>query len=899
MYEHLNKEIILGVDVGGSHISSALIDKCTGSLLPTTVRKKIINTNGDFNYILDEWTYTLKGSLESLTDYRLTGIGIAIPGPFDYEKGISLMKDVKKYASLFGENIKDALRKRLSLNNDLPIIFENDATCFGIGESLNNGLKSMSRIIAITLGTGFGSTFLQNRKVLKQGDALPPDGELYNVPYLHGIAEDYISGTWILSTYNSLSSIKATSVKIVAERAIDEMDTVAINVFKDFGFHFASCLKPWIKSFNPDYVVIGGSIAQSSQLFIPELTNELSQSDCLIPIKISEHMEISAIKGAASLVSKNNQLQNASDKWRKSKQPLLPVKDNQPDLAPGDYNVYPSFSLGPGKIFTGYDSLADWLMTKKTVMIDGLMGNDWNAIQKFLSEVFMDRGVEVQWYTTSAFQHPADMIEKLVKPFIGETGDIWGTRCTLNLADMFNIELLCNLKPDTKKDIHIIIGTGAALAGWNDLVYFDLPKNEVQFRMRAGQLVSMVPCEGLSNPEIYKRLYFVDWIINRRHRASIQQKIKIIADGQWRDTVSWAEASSIYEGFREISTNVFRARSWFEPGAWGGQWLKNKIKGISQDEVNYAWSFELIAPENGLVFESDGNHLEVAFDWLMELQASAILGSDHARFGNEFPIRFDYLDTMDGGNLSIQCHPSLSYIKSVFGESITQDETYYILDCKEDAQVYLGFRDNIDPTAFRTALEASADNNTEVDITKFVQVHPAKKHALFLIPNQTIHSAGKNNMVLEISATPYIFTFKMYDWLRLDLEGNPRPINIEHAFKNLDFSRKGEIVKRELISTEQLLESSGGYKIIHLPTHSEHFYDVHRIEFSNSIEMETNNKCFVMMLVEGQSIRVEAEGKRPVRFNYAETFIVPAGVKKFSITNETNGEVKIIKAFVK
>lgn len=898
MSEHMNKQLLLGVDIGGSHISAGLVDDA-GSVLEQTIRKTVIDANDNPRQIIDLWSQTLRDSLDSLSGYHLGGIGVAIPGPFNYQQGISLMEGVSKYSSLFGVNIMKALKKELSLEDGLPIIFENDAACFGIGESLTNGVKKMSRVMAITLGTGFGSTFLEDRKVIKVGKEVPPNGEIYSIPYLDGINEDYVSSKWILSTYNSIAPTEAPSVKDVAERAIIENDLVAVDTFNKFGLHLANCLTPWVKSFKPDCIIIGGSIAKSSQLFIDELRSRLSQSGFLIPIKISEHMEVSAIKGAASLVTKGIVEQTSTAKWRKSNQPLLPIHIAKSDLAPGDYNIYPQFSLGGGKIFTGYDSLAEWMLTRETVMIDGVMGNDWTAIQSSLSEIFRQRGKTVQWYHTTTFQHPPETIEKLTEPFTGNLGDVWGTKTTLTLADMFNTDLLATLRPAGRADLHVIIGTGAALTNWNDLVYFDVPKNEIQFRMRAGQEVSIVPCKGMTNPEIYKRLYFVDWVISNRHRESIQQKIKVIVDGQWRDNISWAFSDSIYDGFKNMSTSIFRARPWFEPGAWGGQWLKNKIKGLSPEEVNYAWSFELIVPENGLVFESDSNLLEVAFDWLMAQHSPTILGEAYAKFGNEFPIRFDYLDTMDGGNLSIQCHPSLSYIKKEFGENITQDETYYILDCKDDAQVYLGFQEDIDANKFKEVLEDSADNNVPVEITRYVQVHDAKKHDLFLIPNQTVHSAGRNNLVLEISATPYIFTFKMYDWLRLDLDGNPRPINIEHAFNNLDFSRKGEVVKRDLISKEKVIEANSNCKIVHLPTHSEHFYDVHRVEFSTTIELETNNKCFVMMLVEGQSILVSSEGMKPSRFNYAETFIVPAGVKKFTMTNETKTEIKVIKAFVK
>lgn len=894
MYEHLNKKIILGVDIGGSHISAALIDNNTGDLISGSIRKKMVDAQASSSQIIDEWVEALNDSLNSVNDYHLLGMGIAMPGPFNYEKGISLMKDVNKYSSLFGMDIKKALKQQLQLSDSCPIVFENDGACFGIGESLSNDIIDKSRVIAITLGTGIGSTFLNTGRVIKNDEGVPFNGELYNQPYKGGIIEDYVSSKWLLSAYNSLAG-GAKSVKDIAMKATKESDEIAIKVFQEFGFHLAESLKPWINSFKPDCIVLGGSIVKSSHLFMPEFKSQVNQSGQQVSIKISGQLEESTILGAASLVLSKVKKSNMS---RKTNQPLLPISKSNSELSSGEYDLYPSFSLGEHKIFKGYNTLANWMVGKKAVMIDGLVGTDWDTIQERLSEEFKVIGINVRWDKAETFQHTPATIKKLTEPFIGNIGDVWGTQCTLDLADFFNKDLT-SFNPVAGEQLHILIGTGASLAGWDNLVYFDLPKNEIQFRMRAGQSVSLIPNEGLANPEIYKHLYFVDWVINRKHRVAIQKKIDIIADSQWQNDITWAHAASIYDGFGEMTKSVIRARPWFEPGAWGGQWLKNQVNGLNKNEVNYAWSFELIVPENGLVFESDNNHLEVAFDWLMDNQANAILGEDVKVFGSEFPIRFDFLDTMDGGNLSIQCHPSLDYIKNEFGEKITQDETYYILDCKENAQVFLGFQDSIDPEEFENVLHESTEKKIPVAITDYVQAHNAQKHDLFLIPNQTIHSAGKDNLVLEISATPYIFTFKMYDWLRLDLEGNPRPINIEHAFRNLDFSRKGDVVKNELISKPQTLTQTNEYRIVHLPTHKEHFYDVHRIEFSNSISLNTDGKCFIMMLVEGQAITVEIDGKAPVRYNYAETFIIPASVGEFTISNLTNDEIKIVKAFLK
>ncbi|HEY6081989.1 MAG TPA: hypothetical protein VIU45_00945, partial [Chitinophagaceae bacterium] len=211
----------------------------------------------------------------------------------------------------------------------------------------------------------------------------------------------------------------------------------------------------------------------------------------------------------------------------------------------------------------------------------------------------------------------------------------------------------------------------------------------------------------------------------------------------------------------------------------------------------------------------------------------------------------------------------------------------------------LGFREDIDAGTFRADLQRSVTEDRPVEIKDYVQWHPAHKHDLFLIPNGTVHSSGANNLVLEISATPYIFTFKMYDWLRADLNGKPRPINIAHAFNNLNFDRKGEMVKQELISRPEIIEKKEGYRLIHLPTHAEHFYDVHRVEFREEVTIATMDKCHVLMLVEGQSVLVKTKHGMEQRFSYAETFVIPAAAESYRLVNEGPGEAKLVKAFIK
>lgn len=591
---------------------------------------------------------------------------------------------------------------------------------------------------------------------------------------------------------------------------------------------------------------------------------------------------------------------------RSSTQKLMPKKVDVSHDRADYYRLYPFHSLGSGKIHQGFDSLVSWISTQKTVQIDGYVGVSWDTVRSQLDQAFKLKGLRVNWIRTEDFLKPSYEIDSMVKPFLGTDDSVWGKNTTLQLRDFFRMDALEAIELDKQADLNVILGVGAALTSTclkaerpEYLIYMDLPKNELLYRMRAHSIFNL----GSEKPEriadAYKRFYFVDWVVLNEHKKNHFSRISVMVDAQWPDMISWSKSVDLREGMKKISHSVFRPRPWFDHGIWGGQWMKEKIPGLETTEGNLAWSFEIIAPECGLVFESDGNLLEVSFDTLMFAEAPAILGRHFDRFEYYFPIRFDFLDTFDGGNLSIQCHPSLSYIQENFGEKFTQDETYYMLDCTPDSKVYLGFKEDIKPEEFRKDLEDSVAYDTEINVEKYIQTFNAEKHDLFLIPNRTVHSSGRHNMVLEISATPYIFTFKMYDWLQKDSEGKPRPINIDHAFHNLDFERKGVCVTQELIAKPSILRTGDDWKLIHLPTHTDHYYDIHRMEFETTIKIDTEQVCHILMLVEGETIEVETDDGTLSAYNYAETFIIPAAAKHYTLTNKSTSTAKVIKAFVK
>ncbi len=581
---------------------------------------------------------------------------------------------------------------------------------------------------------------------------------------------------------------------------------------------------------------------------------------------------------------------------RETSQLELPIRKR--DIT-STYDIYPAHNIGDNLIQDSYESLAKELASFDYLKIDGYVGILFEDVCEKLNAAFLKIGIEPKWINVQEAQKNEREIENLVSPFLGGDDPVFGKIADLDLKDFFDLKKMNFLAKSNTINPVIFYGTGANLIPVEGkTIYFDISKNEIQFRSRSGSILNLGASQPVDPKKMYKRFYFVDWVVLNKHKNQIKNEISYLVDGQRINEITWVKGDVWRESIDELTKRPVRVRPWFEPGAWGGQWIKEKIKGLPQNVVNYAWSFELIVPENGVIIESSGVLLEYSFDFLMFVAGEQILGKDFQTFQYNFPIRFDFLDTFDGGNLSIQCHPQKEYMKNHFGENITQEETYYILDKKDNAQVYLGFQEGITPDQFEEALLSSKQEGKELDILRYVQSFDSEKHGLYLIPPGTIHSSGKDNLVLEISSTPYIYTFKMYDWLRVDIDGKPRPINIERGMENLVFERSGDEVEKELISKPKTIACNSDMELQHLPTHEKHLYDVHRFKINTSVRIKTDNQAHVLSLVEGEKMEIITNDSTSI-FHYAESFIIPAATEEYTIKNLTKEPVMVIKAFVK
>lgn len=291
----MSEKYAIGADIGGSHICSAVVNLDTGSIVGEPVLTEIDHVS-PAEKIFTAWTENLRLTING-SGVSVNKVGMAFPGPFDYDKGVSYMDH--KFVDIKGLNVGEILSARMLEFRKLEFRYVNDAGAFALGESRFGSAKGVGKVLVLTLGTGVGSGFVADGKIVRSGASVPPGGEVWNLPFQDGIVDEAFSTRWVVRRYKELSGNEVKGAKDVAMRF--EFDDAARQVFNEFGSGLAEFTLPWLDKFGSRTLVFGGNISRSLSLFGPALQRRYAQSGIEVDVKASLLLDKAAMMGAASL----------------------------------------------------------------------------------------------------------------------------------------------------------------------------------------------------------------------------------------------------------------------------------------------------------------------------------------------------------------------------------------------------------------------------------------------------------------------------------------------------------------------------------------------------------------------------------------------------------------------
>lgn len=570
-----------------------------------------------------------------------------------------------------------------------------------------------------------------------------------------------------------------------------------------------------------------------------------------------------------------------------------------------NYDKYPATGI-EGDIVVGWDDIlrlfASLLERHGRLAIDCYVGV---REEELLGQ--LGRLGDVAVVNVRDLYHDESRVRAMTERFMTEDV-LFGYVTNLELADYFDARKLSAAREDIASSSRpvVVVGTGAGMVlPEAPLVYADMARWELQQRFRRHEVRALgVDNRAESVSLQYKRGYFNDWRVCDRYKDGLFPRVDYWLDTHCADRPKLIDRDTFLRGIEKTVSGPFRVVPFFDPAPWGGQWMKEVCE-LDSSQPNYGWCFDCVPEENSLYFRIGGELFELPSVDLVLLRSRALLGEPvEARFGKDFPIRFDFLDTMGGGNLSLQVHPTTQFIRESFGMCYTQDESYYLLDAGDDAVVYLGLKSGIEPEAMMEDLRRAQRGEIVFDAERYVNRIPAKKHDHFLIPGGTVHCSGADSMVLEISSTPNLFTFKLWDWQRLGLDGKPRPINVERGSRVIDWGRDTDYVREHLMNHTRVVSCGEGWIEESTGLHPNEFIETRRHRFSVPVRHTTQHSVNVFNLLEGEEAVVESPSGafEPFVVHYAETFIVPACVGEYTIRpyGKSEGSTCVtIKAYVR
>jgi hypothetical protein len=576
----------------------------------------------------------------------------------------------------------------------------------------------------------------------------------------------------------------------------------------------------------------------------------------------------------------------------------------------GGYDKRPFIGVGPeGACHVGWPQIVGRLLGLRTrprcvLAVECYPGVNVDEVKRAFSEGL---GPVVVVDVRQGYRHSTE-IERMCAPYLGDD-PVFGRMNGLRLTDFLDPGRSASLRSrieQTRQGLVLVVGAGAALLAPPDVVvYVDLTRGEIQQRQRRGQTTAIAVDDHRDGPRLqYKRGFFVDWRAADRLKHELLPTLDFFLDANDERQPKLIDGEDLRRGLAETVRRPFRIVPAFDPAGGDGQWIK-EVCDLPRDAPSCAGCFDCVPEENSLLLGFGGLRMEVPALDLVYQEARALLGDAvHGRFGAEFPIRFDFLDRMGGDNLSLRVNPLTEYIQDRFGMSCTQDESYYLLDAADGACVYLGLKEGVDRQTMIEDLRRAEKGGVAFPDERYVNRWAARKHDHFLIPGGTVHCSGKDSVVLEIGAMPYIFAFSLWHWEHPGEGGRPRPVHLEHGVASIQWDRTTAWVERELVNRFEPLGKGPGWREEKTGLHQREFIETRRHWFRGTVPHDTGGGVNVLNLVEGEEAVVESPDRtfEPFVVHFAETFIVPGTLGSYTIRPHgpaEGAECATIKAFVR
>ncbi len=564
---------------------------------------------------------------------------------------------------------------------------------------------------------------------------------------------------------------------------------------------------------------------------------------------------------------------------------------------------------------TGNAAVAESLLASGawTIGIDGYTTAPFEILCEALKNAAARRGVPLSFLPVKSLLRPP---EELTREFLAHNLPddrvkdpvlLYGRLFDGEYEDLFDSARLAAAAEEVKsyntgdRGVLVLYGYGALCSSLIGLVqhrcWIDVIPIRVMLNLKAGTYRNLGWVEGTDwvYKQVARRCYFVDFELALRSRMRIFKDYgfdSYIA-GSAPESLRLLPVTLVKQIFRRGLEYPLRCRPVYLEGVWGGYYIK-QLRHLPDSMKNCAWVFDLIPMEVSVAFSIDGMEFEFPFYDLVQTEGERLMGPlSVARFGNYFPIRFNYDDTFHAnGNMSIQCHPVRDYIRAENGENDRQDESYYVVATGQDAKTYLGFNEGVEPQDFIDVVKQSERDKIPVDYKKYVNAVESKPGVQVMIPAGTVHASGRNQVVLEIgSLTVGSYTYKMYDYLRLDLDGNPRPIHTYHASHVLQPGRNASWVRNNIVQAPRALREGADWSEYIVGEHDLIYFSLRNVRFVSRYEDDTAGKFHVLALADGERVMVRSLSD-PSRFfvmDYLEIVCVPADMGKYEVVNLVEG----------